>query len=384
MVDPTASISLGTQFHIGIMSGTSMDGIDGVICEFNKSGKPILICHNSIEISSSLKSQLMSLQHHGANELHREALAANDLAKHYARLVHSLLDQSGMKASQIKAIGAHGQTIRHQPQLHDETGYTIQSLNPSLLAELTMIDVVADFRSRDIAAKGQGAPLVPSFHAFQFSSPTKRAILNLGGIANLTLLDPTQPILGFDTGPGNVLLDMWILQSLNLPFDNKGEWAQSGKLIKPLLKQLLQEPFFSMRPPKSTGRDLFNEMWLSPQLTPFLSSKTPHDIQATLLALTVESIINDLKIYFKDCTELIVCGGGVQNTYLISTMAKRLTEELPRVKLSSSDIFGVHPQTVEAMAFAWLSWSFFAKHAANIPEVTGALGPRILGAHYPN
>lgn len=375
---------LHDELHIGIMSGTSMDGIDAVIASFNSDGKPSFIAHTAHEFTSELKQQLMDLQTPGMNELHREALAGNALAVAYANLVKDLLAHSGLKHQDIRAIGAHGQTIRHQPGIHDEYGYTLQTLNASLLAELTDIDVIADFRSRDIAAKGQGAPLVPAFHAAQFGSHSShRAILNIGGIANLTLLPKTsQEVIGFDCGPGNVLLDLWINRHLQQSFDKDGAWGRSGDLIPELLEILLDETYLSLAPPKSTGRDLFNESWLMNKLAGF-ENHPPQNIQTTLTHYTVRAIVLHMKTYQNHCDELFVCGGGVRNQFLMSALKELLKLELPQVTLASTDLLDIDPQTVEALAFAWLSWAFCHDICANLPAVTGALGPRLLGARYP-
>lgn len=363
-----------------------MDGIDGVIAKFTPDGQAEFVCHVAHEFTDKLKSELMALQQPGENELHREALAANALAEAYAQVVLELIQSAQIDPQSIRGIGAHGQTIRHQPGSHDEWGYSLQTLNGALLAELTGIDVIADFRSRDISANGQGAPLVPAFHQAQFSGMKNRAILNIGGIANLTLipelLNSKQRVIGFDCGPGNVLLDLWIHQQKNLNFDAGGQWAGGGKLIPSLLDELLQEPFLQMTPPKSTGRDLFNAKWLKTKLTHFANEK-PEDVQATLCAFTAQIVLNDLRKYFPECDELYVCGGGVKNNFLMKLLETLCSTHLPRVQVRSTQALNIDPQTVEAMAFAWLSWAHIHGVPANLPAVTGARGPRILGARYP-
>lgn len=374
------------ELHIGLMSGTSMDGIDGVLAKFDMNGQSEFICHVAHEFTDDLKSQLIALQQPTDNELHREALAGNALADAYAKVVLELIEKANIDPKKIRGIGAHGQTIRHQPGLHDEWGYTLQTLNASLLAELTGIDVIADFRSRDISANGQGAPLVPAFHSAQFSGNKYRAILNIGGIANLTLLPPksdsSSKVIGFDCGPGNVLLDLWIHQHKKLPYDAHGEWAQSGSIIEPLLTQLLNEPFLNASPPKSTGRDLFNDDWLNRQVLEFKQAK-PEDIQATLVAFTVHAAVVHIQTFFPKCEELYVCGGGVKNRWLMSLLEKCCQEMSNSISVFSTQELNIDPQTVEAMAFAWLSWAYFHDVPANLPAVTGARGPRILGARYP-
>ena len=269
------------SFYIGLMSGTSLDGVDGVLTDFI--GTPSAAY---LPFSASLKSELLALQLPGANEIHREALAANQLARLYAACVDELLRSSSTPASQVRAIGAHGQTIRHLPA----EGYTRQINNPALLAELTGIDVIADFRSRDIAAGGQGAPLVPAFHQSVFGSRSRaRVIVNIGGISNISILAVDGSVTGFDTGPGNVLMDGWIHQHQGKAYDADGAWAASGQVLDTLLSRLLDEDFFRQAPPKSTGRDLFHSAWLNDRLSGF-SDARPQDVQATLAALTARCI----------------------------------------------------------------------------------------------
>lgn len=374
--------------YIGIMSGTSLDGIDAVLAEVSDDGKLKVLAHADIPMDASLRQTYFQLQKSSENELHHEALAANQLAIHYSLVVEKILKITNLKASDIQAIGAHGQTIRHQPGLHDGIGYTLQSLNPALLAEKTSINVVANFRTRDVAAGGQGAPLVPAFHWSQFAQPEATAVLNIGGISNLSLLPGLKNtsnqefVSGFDCGPGNALMDQWALQSINKPFDDAGEWAAQGQVIEKLLLSLLSDPFFKKAPPKSTGRDLFNADWLNHHLE-ITGSKTspPADIQATLLALTAQSIAQSLMQYAPLTKKLVICGGGSKNTYLINTLQSLcLFLEGP---IETTEKFGIDPQAVEAAAFAWLAWSHQVKRPANLPAVTGARGLRVLGAHYP-
>lgn len=374
--------------YIGIMSGTSLDGIDAVLAEVSDDGKLKVLAHADIPMDASLRQTYFQLQKSSENELHHEALAANQLAIHYSLVVEKILKITNLKASDIQAIGAHGQTIRHQPGLYDGIGYTLQSLNPALLAEKTSINVVANFRTRDVAAGGQGAPLVPAFHWSQFAQPEATAVLNIGGISNLSLLPGLKNtsnqefVSGFDCGPGNALMDQWALQSINKPFDDAGEWAAQGQVIEKLLLSLLSDPFFKKVPPKSTGRDLFNADWLNHHLE-ITGSKTspPADIQATLLALTAQSIAQSLMQYAPLTKKLVICGGGSKNTYLINTLQSLcLFLEGP---IETTEKFGIDPQAVEAAAFAWLAWSHQVKRPANLPAVTGARGLRVLGAHYP-
>jgi len=373
------------NYYIGIMSGTSMDGIDAVLAEISDDGRTAVLCHKDVPFEKTLKNTYFELQAPSQNELHKEALAANHLAQHYYLACAAILQAANLTPSDISAIGAHGQTIRHQPQQHDDIGYTKQSLNPALLAELTSIDVIADFRSRDIAAGGQGAPLVPAFHAAQFGCNENLAILNIGGIANLSLIPANrqEKMIGFDCGPGNVLLDHWIKQSLNESYDDDGQWAAKGQVIEKLLNSMLSEAYFKKDPPKSTGRDLFNPEWLNHHLTinDCLNQK-PEDVQATLLALTAQSIAQDLKQHGATTERLLICGGGIKNKQLIAQIKNACAWIAPE-NIQSTAIRGIDPQAVEAAAFAWLAWAHQRKQPANLPAVTGAKGLRILGAHYP-
>lgn len=373
------------NYYIGIMSGTSMDGIDAVLAEISDNGQTAVLCHKDVPFEKNLKNTYFDLQAPSDNELHKEALAANHLAQHYHLACAAILQEAKLQPSDISAIGAHGQTIRHQPQAHDGIGYTKQSLNPALLAELTGIDVIADFRSRDIAAGGQGAPLVPAFHAAQFGCHEDLAILNIGGIANLSLIPANreEKMIGFDCGPGNVLMDHWVQQSIGQSFDENGQWAAKGQVIEKLLSSMLDDDYFKKAPPKSTGRDLFNPAWLQHHLkiNDCLTQK-PEDIQATLLALTAQSIAQDLKLHGPKTKQLLICGGGINNQQLIAHL-KNACAWIPQDNIQSTAVKGVDPQTVEAAAFAWLAWAHQRKQPANLPAVTGAKGLRVLGAHYP-
>jgi len=373
------------DYFLGLMSGTSLDGADGVLVDFS-GGTLRVIASASEPFAASFQAELLALNTPSHNELHRAALAGNQLAAVYARVVAALLLQADIAASQIQAIGAHGQTVRHQPHRASSeaagAGYTLQLNNPALLAELTGIDVVADFRSRDVAAGGQGAPLVPAFHQGVFGRREAGvAVLNLGGISNLSVLPPSgsdDPVLGFDCGPGNVLMDAWCLQHTGQPFDTGGAWAKSGRLIPALLARLRDEPYFSLPIPKSTGRDLFSLAWLAEQLKPFAGER-PQDIQNTLTELTVFACATSAIRYAKESKALIVCGGGAFNLYLL----ERLQAALPWLRVSTSDAHGLTPLQVEATAFAWLARQMLNRKPGNLPGVTGAAGPRVLGALYP-
>ncbi|MBC7445291.1 MAG: anhydro-N-acetylmuramic acid kinase [Polaromonas sp.] len=373
---------------IGLMSGTSLDGADGVLVDF--SGRQMRILATASEpFSASFRAELLALNAPSSNELHRAALAGNALAAVYAQVVAGLIRQAGalgVTARQVRAIGAHGQTVRHQPGRTSAepagVGYTLQLNAPALLAELTGIDVVADFRSRDVAAGGQGAPLVPAFHQGVFGRAGEAvAVLNLGGISNLSLLPGAGsqlPVRGFDCGPGNALMDAWCLQHTGQPFDAGGAWAKSGRLIPALLASLLDEPYFSLPLPKSTGRDLFSLAWLAEKLRPFAGERA-EDIQNTLTELTVRACAAGLGSHGKESTELIVCGGGALNIYLL----QRLQTALPGLRLSTSEAHGMAPLQVEAAAFAWLARQMLDRQPGNLPGVTGAAGLRVLGALYP-
>jgi anhydro-N-acetylmuramic acid kinase len=368
--------------YIGMMSGTSLDGIDAVLTELGPDGQTQLLGAASVPFASSLREALMALQTPGDDEIHREHLAANTLAIAYADLVKKLLVNSKRQPSEISAIGAHGQTIRHQPGSNSSLAYTHQTLNPALLAELTGIDVIADFRSRDLAAGGHGAPLVPAFHAQQFASDKNTAVLNLGGIANLTLLPQKGDVTGFDCGPGNMLMDAWIAKHQGKVFDQDGAWAAQGVVNDSLLEQMLADPFFAKVPPKSTGRDDFHLSWLEKQI----GSNTfkAEDVQATLLRLTVTTVLQSIRAYAPQTEVLIVCGGGVRNTALLNGLRDQAQTVFSHpLEIRSSEASGVDPQLVEALAFAWLAWAHKTKRPANLPAVTGASGPRILGAYYP-
>jgi anhydro-N-acetylmuramic acid kinase len=368
--------------YIGMMSGTSLDGIDAVLAELGPDGETQLLGAVSAPFAPPLREALLALQTSGDNEIHREHLAANALAIAYADLVKQLLADSKRQPSEISAIGAHGQTIRHQAGSKNALAYTHQTLNPALLAELTGIDVIADFRSRDLAAGGHGAPLVPAFHAQQFASDKNTAVLNLGGIANLTLLPQNGAVTGFDCGPGNMLMDAWITKHQGHAFDQDGAWAAQGTLIESLLDRMLADPFFAKVPPKSTGRDDFHLQWLEKQLGG--TALKAEDVQATLLHLTVTTALQSISVYAPQTEVLIVCGGGVRNTTLLNGLRNHAQTVFSHpLEIRSSKANGVDPQLVEALAFAWLAWAHKTKRPANLPAVTGASGPRILGACYP-
>lgn len=371
-----------SERYIGLMSGTSLDGVDGVIYDFTSASDqkfPRIVAFASASFPTELRSELLALNTAGDNELHRAALAANALTRVYAQVVHQLLEQATVQASDICAIGAHGQTVRHRPGEFDGTGYTLQLNNPALLAELAGMDVVADFRSRDVAAGGQGAPLVPAFHQGVFGHPTETvAVLNVGGISNLSVLGKDEPLLGFDCGPGNALMDHWCHLHTKQLFDAQGVWAATGKVNEALLSKLMTEPFIDKTPPKSTGRDLFNPAWLEKNLQGF-GGLAPEDVQATLTEFTALACAVNIKCYAKNSKQLIICGGGARNTYLM----KRFQKAMPTMSVASSEAFGLPPLQVEAAAFAWLARQTILRKTASFKSVTGARGSRILGSIYP-
>ncbi|AVP58802.1 anhydro-N-acetylmuramic acid kinase [Pulveribacter suum] len=368
------------QWYIGLMSGTSLDGVDGVLAEISESGCAVAR-HASAPLAPELRAELLALNTCGDNELHRAALAASALARTYAGVVHELLSQSRLPASTVRAIGAHGQTVRHQPGLHDGTGYTLQLNNPALLAEATGITVVADLRSRDVAAGGQGAPLVPAFHRRAFGQAGQAvAVLNIGGIANLSVLGASGATTGFDCGPGNALMDHWCQRHQGRLYDEDGSWAASGQVLPALLQLLLAEPYLALPPPRSTGRDLFNPAWLQRCLQAAGASQArPQDVQASLAELTARACVQDMQRHGAGARLLIVCGGGALNGHLM----RRLQALLPGVRVESSAHHGLPPLQVEAAAFAWLARQCLHGLPGNLPAATGARGPRVLGAIYP-
>ena len=358
------------------MSGTSLDGVDAVLTEFTDlPGKALqskVLKTFSLPFSLALREELLALHQNGQDEIHRTAIASNQLARRYAEAVNGLLAEANIAPSQISAIGCHGQTIRHRPEL----GYTIQIGNAALLAELTRISVVSDFRSRDRAANGQGAPLVPAFHQAVFGHPQiNRTIINIGGIANLSVLHQAKDIIGFDSGPGNMLMDAWAEIHTGKRYDESGKWAMTGQVIDQLLSHLLAHEFFTLPPPKSTGRDLFNIEWLKSHLNP---NDLPQDVQRTLFAFTAHSIANAVRKHAPNTDEIYLCGGGAFNQALI----EHLRHLLHPVKIESTDMLGIHVSAVEAAAFAWLARQAILKAPGNLPCVTGADGLRILGAIY--
>lgn len=359
------------EMYVGLMSGTSLDGVDAALVDL--SHRPALIGAEFVPYPKALRSRLIALHEPARNELEDAARLSIELSRHYAAAVVRLLARSRVSAAKIGAIGCHGQTVRHRP----EVGYTIQLGNPAWLAECTGITVVADFRSRDIAAGGQGAPLVPAFHAACFRSRSRhRAVVNVGGIANLTVLPPQGTVTGFDTGPGNILLDAWMRERFARDLDRGGELASRGEIIPTLLGQMLADAYFRLRPPKSTGRDRFNLAWLRKF---GVLRHAPQDVQATLAEFTARSIANAINRFSPRTEEIYLCGGGVHNVDLVG----RFSRLLPDIGIASTESLGIHPDWVEGMAFAWLARRALKHEPGNLATVTGAKGPRVLGAIYP-
>jgi len=368
----------GAGLYLGLISGTSADGIDAALVEFSATGAISLRFGRSYPWEPSLRAQLVALGQEGS-VLTLDAIGALDvrIARAFAGATNQALADSRIPASSVTAIGAHGQTLRHRPW--GEVPYTLQLGDPSTLAEHTGITVVADFRRRDVAAGGHGAPLLPGLHAVLLRSTDEaRAVLNLGGIANLTLLpaDPAQPVRGFDTGPANGLMDAWCLRHLGEPFDHDGAFARSGSVDAALLARLLSDPWFSAPPPKSSGRDQFHLAWVEAQLA---GSERPADVQATLLALSARTIADALSAEQPGTARLIACGGGVHNPALMDA----LRTELPACVVESSAVHGLEPDYIEAMGFAWLARQTLMGLPGNLPSVTGASGLRVLGGIYP-
>ncbi|MGB1310312.1 MAG: anhydro-N-acetylmuramic acid kinase [Leucothrix sp.] len=375
-----SDLTVANGYYIGIMSGTSMDAIDAVLVSFNDKNRPSIASHVSIPFPETLKLDLSRLIQPGWSGSLRHIASLNaKLGTLYGKTANTLIQQSGIPKHSIHAIGNHGQTIWHQPD--DEPHFSWQLGDANRIAELTGVATIADFRNRDIAAGGEGAPLVPAFHEAIFPHPSKtRIVLNIGGIANISLLTPTQNTLGFDTGPGNALLDAWCLDQQGLPFDEDGDWAAQGKIRPDLLQALIQDPYFKRPCPKSTGKESFNLPWAQPHLT---TDMAPADVQATFLEITALSIADGVKLATRSTNttldEVYVCGGGSKNL----TLMKRLAQLLSPAIVTKTDELGVDADWVEAIAFAWLARQTMLGLPSNLPSATGAKGLRVLGAIYP-
>ena len=364
------------ELYVGIMSGTSLDGIDIALAEFKAPGQIMLLGACCIPFPVALRNDLLTLCTPGDNEMQRAGVAGLAWARLAAEGVTDLLTRHQLRPEQIAGIGSHGQTIRHHP----EQGFSWQIGAPALLAELTGISVISDFRSRDIAAGGEGAPLVPAFHDWLLRDPAgTRTLVNVGGFANLTIMRPGSAVIGFDSGPGNVLMDHWIQEHQGKPYDHAGDWARSGRILPQLLDAFLSDAYFQRTGPKSTGREYFNAYWLQHKLAEQPVSPEPADVQATLLELTTRTIATVAREQAGDSQALYLCGGGARNDYLL----ERLQGHLPGMEVLTTTALGVDPDSMEAIAFAWLAWRCMHHQTGNLPAVTGAAGERILGAIYP-
>ncbi|MBA2413857.1 MAG: anhydro-N-acetylmuramic acid kinase [Burkholderiaceae bacterium] len=375
----TARSAPDSSLYIGLMSGTSLDGVDAVLVDCSTAA-PQTMAHTYRAFTADLRAALAALCVSGPDEIERAGVAARELVHVYAAGVDELLLTARVERSAVRAIGAHGQTVRHRPHL----GFSLQLNAPAWLAELTGIDVVADFRNQDIAAGGQGAPLASIFHVAAFSSAQARAVVNIGGISNLTGLPGKAmdggEVIGFDCGPGNLLLDYWTQQNFALPFDADGALAASAQPDPLLLAALLSDPFFAVPPPKSTGRELFSSQWLGRALKRDRRQLDPAVVLATLTCLTSTAIADSIERWFAQAADVVVCGGGSRNATLLRTLA---TACAPRAVMTSSAL-GVEPEQVEALAFAWLAHACINRESGNVPTVTGARGRRVLGALYPS
>lgn len=357
--------------YIGLMSGTSMDGVDAVLCRID-AGQCTTLETASVPYPPAILARLHQLCQPADNELMQLGALDVEVARVHAQAVHAVLAQSGQPATAITAIGSHGQTVRHHP--HHTVPFTLQIGDPNTLAVLTGITVVADFRRKDIALGGQGAPLVPAFHQAVFGADQARAIVNIGGIANVSLLGPAGVQGGYDTGPGNTLMDHWIYAHQQKRLDKDGAWAAAGQVDQVLLEALLADPYFAQPAPKSTGREYFNLPWLHTYLAALPHAIAPADIQATLCELTAVSIARAVQ----DCEQVYVCGGGAYNKALM----QRLAAHMPGSVVASTAALGVDPQQVEGAAFAWLAWAYDHQVPGNVPAVTGAARAAVLGAKF--
>ena len=355
--------------YVGLMSGTSLDGADAALVDFS-SGSPRMLGFATIPFPSELRDELLALSEPGRDSLDLAARVTLELSTLYAKATEGAIAAAGVPRARIVAVGCHGQTVRHRPDL----GYTIQLNDPARLAELIGIDVVADFRRRDMAAGGQGAPLVPAFHDAVFRHPSRaRAVVNIGGISNVTWLSPGRRTLGFDCGPGNVLLDGWARKHIGAHFDENGRWAAKGHSDAELLERLMGEPYLDVPPPKSTGRELFRMEWLAERLG---NTQEPADVQATLTDFTARSIVSAIERFCPATDEIYLAGGGARNPVLVDRIATLAGNR----SVAATDALGVSAAHVESMAFAWLAMKCVRRESVDLTTITGALGPRVLGA----
>lgn len=371
---------MADHLYIGLMSGTSVDAIDSALVSCADNQVSVLATHQH-DIPDETKQRIASLSHSGPDEIERLGPLDRELGRQFAAATLALVEKAGKSAKQIRAIGSHGQTVRHRPPSggSGQDSFTLQLGDPNTIAEITGITTVADFRRRDIAAGGEGAPLAPAFHAAAFARHgVNRAIVNIGGIANASILQGEQLLMGYDTGPGNTLLDHWIQRHQGKAFDCDGNWSATGQVLDALLSDLLQHPYFALSGPRSSGKEDFNLAWLDRCLAAH-SGASPTDVQATLAELTATTIANAVVASPAAVTEVYICGGGARNPDLM----RRLERQLSPALLTTSAAIGVDPDWVEAVTFAWLAHQTLAGLAGNAPAVTGASGPRVLGGVYP-
>ncbi|UGB38014.1 anhydro-N-acetylmuramic acid kinase [Frateuria soli] len=364
-----------SALYLGLISGTSADGVDVALVSFEQ-GLPQLRAALTHPWPEALRERVLALAQ-DLTAFSLDSFGRLDVAvgRHFAEAARALLETSGTAPSAVRALGSHGQTVRHRPA--GEAPFTLQIGDPSVIAETCGIDVVADFRRADVAAGGQGAPLLPAVHAMLLGQPgVTRVVLNLGGIANITVLGPEDLVLGFDTGPANGLLDAWCQEQRGEPFDRDGAFAAAGQVDAPLLEALLADPYFTLPPPKSTGREHFHLAWLLRQ--PRVALLSPADVQATLLELTAHTVADAIEAHAPAATDVLVCGGGVHNSRLMA----RLAEWLAPRRVASTATHGIDPDYLEAVAFAWLARQRVLGLPGNLPAVTGARGRRVLGALY--
>jgi anhydro-N-acetylmuramic acid kinase len=367
-----------SQLYIGLMSGTSMDGVDVALVDFSGLHPHLLDCQ-TFPYPKALLDELHQLCSPSENEIVLMGRADRAVAEVFAQATLTVLKNNYIRPDQVTAIGSHGQTIRHVP--FSEHSFTLQIGDPNTLAVITGIDVIADFRRKDIALGGQGAPLVPAFHKAVFAHPNhSRIVVNIGGITNLTYLPKhgMGNVLGYDTGPGNTLMDLWCNKHTGQPFDFKGEWAAQSTFSAALLTSLSQHSYFSTKPPKSTGRELFNLSWLEQHLASSSVKASPQEVQATLAMLTSLTLANEI-LRFPDVEQVYICGGGAKNEFLMECLESLLHE----CELLTTEELGIDPDAVEAMAFAWLAYAHIHKIEGNLASVTGAKRNAILGTFCP-
>lgn len=368
---------MAENLYIGLMSGTSLDGVDAALVRFDKTNIDVLasLC---LTLPASLKEEIKSLIDPSSDEINRLMALDIQLGQLFAKAVNQIVDKAKVNKKNILAIGSHGQTIRHWP--NNKYPSTLQIADPNTIAEVTGITTVADFRRRDMAAGGQGAPFAPAFHKHVFhDKKINRVILNLGGIANITIIaaDTNKPVTGFDTGPANTLLNRWTQQQQNKSYDDNGDWGSSGEVNQDLLNVLLEDDFFTLLPPKSTGTEYFNADWLNKKLSNF-THLSAENIQASLTALTAKSIADAISLHAANTEEVILCGGGVHNRFLY----QQLKDYLPNMSFNSTEKYGLNPDYIEAAAFAWLAKQTIEHKTGNLPDVTGASRAVVLGGVY--